>query len=241
VADLGTALGLGLYRYGFHAPEIDLVRRILRPGDVFVDGGANVGLFSLVAAACVGPTGRVVCFEPATATCARLRRNLELNRFPWVEVREEALGESIATGTLLSFEGDGAGLSSFAPAQVGGARAEQVRVATLDGLLGRDASVIRLVKLDLEGSELKALRGATALLATGPDLIVELEPEHLRRQGSSAEELVRLLETAGYRVYAMSPSGEWNQPVSSSDTITDGANVLARRDESLVPVVKSGA
>ena len=69
IADLRTALGLGLYRYGgVTAPELALLRDRLGPGDTFVDGGANVGLFTLVAAARVGPAGRVISFEPAEHT-----------------------------------------------------------------------------------------------------------------------------------------------------------------------------
>ena len=91
--DLTTPLGLRLYRYPYTEPEIELVRAILRPGDVFVDGGANIGLFSLVAASRVGPAGRVLAFEPASSTRAQLSRNVTLNRFDWIDVRPEALGE----------------------------------------------------------------------------------------------------------------------------------------------------
>jgi FkbM family methyltransferase len=240
VADLRTALGLGLYRYGFHAPEIELVRLLLKPGDTFVDGGANVGLFSLVAAAAVGPTGHVVCFEPASATRASLCRNVEINRFSWVEVRAEALGEAEATGTLLTFDGDGAGLSSFAPANSAGARDEEVRITTLDRFFSRHAATIRLVKLDLEGAEVRALRGASELLASGPDLIVELEPSHLRRQGDSAEELVRLLEAAGYQIYEIGLSGI-ERVVSSSDPTVSATNVFATRDPGVATSMRTAS
>jgi FkbM family methyltransferase len=229
VADLRTALGLALYRYGFQAPEIELTRSLLRPGDTFVDGGANVGLFTLVAAQCVGANGRVVCFEPASATRSALRRNVDLNAYPWVEVRAEALAESEGYQTLLTFNGDEAGLSSFSPAAAAGAISEDVRLATLDGALGTDLDGVRLVKLDLEGAEVKALRGAPRLLAHGPDLIVEVEPEHLARQDSSVEELVLLLETAGYRLYEIRPSNAGFQLVECVGQGRAVVNVFATR------------
>jgi FkbM family methyltransferase len=230
IADLRTALGLGLYRYGFDAPEINLLRRLLRPGDTFVDGGANVGLFALAAAACVGPTGRVVCFEPATATRAVLRRNVDLNGFRWVEIRDEALGDRTSIGRMLTFEGDGAGLSSFAPATLSGARSEDVPIETLDALFSPNASRLKLVKLDLEGSEVKALRGATEVLSLGPDLILEVEPDHLERQGCSAAELLHLLKSAGYQLRRILPAPGSYRLTDYDAGAREGGNVFATRN-----------
>jgi FkbM family methyltransferase len=159
-------MGLALYRYGHVVgdADIELVRRLLRPGDVFVDGGANIGLFSLVAARSVGPSGKVVAFEPAPATRAALRGNLELNALPWVEVRPDALGARPGTLELVTFTGDRSGLSSFNPADAAGGRKEQVRVVMLDEALGEEVVKVRLLKLDLEGAEYGALQGASGLL-----------------------------------------------------------------------------
>jgi FkbM family methyltransferase len=203
-ADLGTAMGLALYRYGHVVSDsdIELVRRLLRAGDVFVDGGANIGLFSLVAARSVGPSGKVIAFEPAPATREALRGNLALNALPWVEVRADALGARPGTLELVTFTGDRSGLSSFQPADAGGGRREQVRVVTLDEALGEEAAKVRLLKLDLEGAEYGALQGASGLLGrVKPDLLIELEPEHLRRQGASAEAVVTLLREQGYAFF----------------------------------------
>src|SRR5579884_2708762 len=79
--DVRTRFGYGLYRYGHTDPDADLVRRLLQPGDLFVDGGAHIGFFTLAAAARVGPSGRVIAFEPAPATRAALVRNLQLSGF----------------------------------------------------------------------------------------------------------------------------------------------------------------
>jgi FkbM family methyltransferase len=229
VADLRTALGLALYRYGFRAPEIELMRELLQPGDTFVDGGANVGLFALVAARCVGASGRVVCFEPASATRSVLSRNVALNDYRWIEVRRDALGESEGHGEFRSFEGDRAGLSSFAPAIIDTSTSEDVTIATLDSALGQHLDAVRLVKLDLEGSEVKALRGATRLMAQGPDLIIEVEPAHLERQNTSVAELVGLLERAGYRLYEIAASAEGFELADCAARSAAGVNIFATR------------
>ena len=84
-ADLGTPMGLMLYRYGNRDIDIELAKLLLSPGDVFVDGGANVGLFTLAAAAKVGATGKVIAIEPAREVRLQLTRNVALNRLLQVQ------------------------------------------------------------------------------------------------------------------------------------------------------------
>jgi FkbM family methyltransferase len=196
-ADLRTPSGLRLYRYGFNDPLADLLRARLRPGDTFVDGGANIGLFTLVGAAIVGPTGRVLACEPAPETMRRLRSNVTLNRFDWVTLKPVALGAERGRAAFWSF-GAGAGLSALAPAETAGAVAHDVEIATLDDL-GAELTSVRLVKLDIEGAEVSALRGARAFIERfRPEFVVEVEPAHLERNGSSVAELRTLFDDAGY-------------------------------------------
>jgi FkbM family methyltransferase len=204
VADLTTAGGLGLYRYGRFDLDVEIVRRLLQPGDIFVDGGANVGLFTLAAATRVGPGGCVIAFEPAPWARKALLRNIALNRFHWVRVEGTALGESRTKAPFLALPGAGAGLSSLTPnATDGGGEWLTVDVAPLDEavpleLWGR----LSLMKLDLEGAEHQALLGAQKLLREAqPDLLLEVSDENLRRAGSSETMLLRLLRTAGYSAY----------------------------------------
>lgn len=200
-ADLRTGQGLRLYRYGLRDPEMQLLSAILGPGDVFVDAGAHIGTYSLVAAAAVGREGRVIACEPEPAIADLLFRNVRLNGFDWVEPHVIALAETTGQRTFLSF-GPGSGTSSFAPHCAVGAVAQQVALTTLDNLLQPYIGRIKLIKLDIEGAEVHALRGARTLLTEGkPDLIVEVEPAHLKRQGSSLAELHSILEAAGYRAY----------------------------------------
>jgi FkbM family methyltransferase len=206
-ADLTTPLGLDLYRYGFCPVEARLLQKLLHPGDVFVDGGANIGLLSLVAAGAVGPTGRVLACEPSPGTMALLRANREANEFATLDLHEVALSDYSGYARLMVFEA-GSGLSSFAPEHDGGREVEVV-VATLDTLtqdLGRKVAV---VKLDIEGAEAQALRGAHALVERDePVFLVELEPGHLARQGASVAEVRDALEPRGYKAYALTQAAQ---------------------------------
>ena len=229
VADLRTALGLRLFRYGLRDPDIALVRTLLSPGDIFVDGGANVGLFTLAAAARVGPMGRVLAFEPAPETAGMLRRNIALNSFHWVRVLEAALGETAGARSFTAFSGDAAGFSSFVPEDGGGGTTCEVRVLRLDDVIGRgELRALRLIKLDLEGAEVAALAGAARVLReSDTDLLIEVEPAHLARQGASDHQLLELLTSQGYRLFRATASGD--RPCLCEVAEPAGCNVFATR------------
>ena len=207
VADLRTPLGLGLYRYGFCDPLAAFICATLRPGDSFLDGGANIGVFTIVAASTVGPRGKVLGCEPSPETMKLLRRNVALNNYDWVELHQVALAERSGQMSFESFEA-GSGFSSFAPANEASATQHQVRAVTLDELTD-DLRALKLVKLDIEGAEVRALRGAQNLLrAQRPVFIIEVEPGHLERQGTSVGQLARLLEEARYQTFHLAGRGD---------------------------------
>jgi FkbM family methyltransferase len=204
--DLQSRFGFMTYTYGVDDPDLALVGSLLAPGDIFIDGGAHVGMFTLVAAARVGPTGRVLAFEPAPAARGQLLQNLELSRFPWVEVSACALAACAGARDFIAFSNDAEGSSSFAPPpELAGGSVEPVETTTLDAAIAsHERARVRLVKLDLEGAEYAALQGAQRLLQeVQPDFLVELEPEHLARQGTSAADVIGLFEKHGYRCFTV--------------------------------------
>jgi len=207
IADLTTPFGLSIYRYGFPEPEARLIEAILAPGDVFIDGGANIGIFTLIGAASVTRTGRVVACEPVPETMAILQRNLDLNAFGWVDTRLAALSSAPGTGSLYAF-GPGSPLSSFAPEDQEHGAAISVELVTLDALAEPALGRVGLVKLDVEGAEVSALRGATRLLEERADFLIEVEPEHLERQGTSVAEMKAIFDAAGYAWYEIGRAGE---------------------------------
>lgn len=202
-ADLRTPLGLGLYRYGQWDPDIALVGRLLGRGDSFVDGGAHVGLFTLVAAARVGSEGRVLSFEPTSATRERLSRNVELNAFRHVEIVPAALSSAVGSAAFRVFDVFGSGLNHLGPVDAEGGRLETVAVTTLDTALAeRGYERVSLIKLDLEGAEHAALLGAQRTLSDlRPDLLLEIEPTHLARLDASPEAVEALLRPHGYSFF----------------------------------------
>ena len=231
-ADLTTPLGLLLYRYGIKDADIQIVGRLLAPGDVFVDGGSHVGLFTLVAARCVGAAGRVIAFEPAGEVRERLIRNVNLNGFKQVTVKPLALSSEPGQASFRVFDAVGSGLNHLGPASDEGGRVETVEVTTLDASIElADRSRVKVVKLDLEGAEYSALLGAEATLAEAhPDLLLEVESSYLARMGSSVEAVEALLRKHGYNFYRTGIDRDgtaWVSPIERLSQAAPRPNVLA--------------
>ena len=191
--------------------ETAVISRLLRPGDIAVDVGANIGYFTLLAAAKVGETGRVHAFEPVPANFAALEHNVRLNGFQNVILHDSALGASNGTILLGSTEADGGHLTSGSYTQDGPCHQVAVPVRRLDDCLpaAPPPRHLRLVKIDVEGGEAQVLHGfRRTLAATPPDAIVmEVNIPLLERAGSTPDALLAPLRDAGYSVLAPSLLG----------------------------------
>jgi len=166
-------------------------RRYLRMGDGVLDGGSNIGTFSLLATSVVGDTGRIDAFEPAPLFAARARENFALNKLSNVEVHELVIAE---TSRTTEFRVDlGVGNRELAADEDGDTISAQC--VTLDEWPS-DAPAYALAKLDLEGNELGALLGARERLSRKdpPVWIIEATGSQLARYGHSREEVFDLLE-----------------------------------------------
>ncbi|MEY2472570.1 MAG: hypothetical protein QOK28_1899 [Actinomycetota bacterium] len=188
--------------------EMSFVLRFLRRGDTFVDVGANVGTYTLLAASVEGT--RVIAYEPTTSAFSRLRENITVNNLgPRVTARQAAVGAtsgeaSVTTdlGTMNRITEDGSG--------------ERVPLVALD----TDASVgrVTLLKIDVEGAEVEVLRGAEQLIERdSPALIIE---------ANSPGALSDWLTTRGYSFCRYDPVT--NELTASA--IGQGANVISIRD-----------
>jgi FkbM family methyltransferase len=193
--DLGTypdcCIAFGLY-------ELDTARtikRLLRPGDTFIDGGANIGYFTLLASRAVGPTGHVHAFEPQPDNRRRLAEHVAMNGAVNVTIHPVALSDRPGAVELHTFENPAAnhGQSTFFAGDGAATRKVSVETVRLDDVLP-DARP-RLIKLDIEGAEPLAIAGMTETLRRHrPAVIVELNATTLARAGfATREPLDRLL------------------------------------------------
>ena len=204
--DLAQFVDRTIYCTGEWEPrETALIAEILRPGDVFVDVGANIGYFTLLASSLVGPAGRVIAVEANPRTFKLLEANVRLNGCANVDLRHVAAGEASGFATLFEREAGNAGGDQVDFAGQGEPGA--IPVERLDALVSEQP--VRLIKLDIEGAEAKALRGATGLLERGdaPDLVFEFTPKFLAGMGDDPRELIGSLERLGYRLATIGDAG----------------------------------
>ena len=179
--------------------ETELVLAALAPGDVFIDAGANIGYFSILAAARVGEAGAVYAFEPDPANAALLRKSARLNGMASViTVVEAALAQEEGTAALYLSDDNLGDHQLFSS----GEERASVDVAKRNGAayLRERVTDIAMVKVDTQGFEFEVLAGLLPLLLElprVPRLLVELTPYSLAQAGASGRALVELLATLG--------------------------------------------
>jgi FkbM family methyltransferase len=210
------------YRHvSWNPEEYAAFRAIVRPGMTVLDVGANVGAYTLVFAAWVGATGRVVAFEPAPDTCAGLRTHVTLNGFDdRVTVVQAAMAGS--TGTAPFGVHPSGGASSLALGSVADAARVTVATHTIDDVCKAHALLPAVIKIDVEGAELDVLRGARQTLALpGLHAFVEFHPAVWRDTGISRADIEEELAGQGFSVEPLDPSYDpWT---------TEGVSVRLRR------------
>jgi len=170
----------------------------VRPGDTVVDVGASVGLYTLGFARRVGPTGRMVAFEPDPASADILAAHVALNRFEdRVTVRREAVTDQDGA---VAFEA-GREVESHVVAGDLAAGAFSVPSVKLDSVF--EGTQVAIVKVDVEGAEKAVLDGAQRILrrAEPPRLLaVELHPQSWAPSGTTLDTLIGMVQEAGYEV-----------------------------------------
>ena len=196
-----TVISTGTYE----PATLDVIRG-LAPGEVFVDLGANVGLFSVLAAQAVGDTGTVHAFEPTPATAALLRHNAEDNGVAGrIRIVERAVSERPGTAHFAVFAGSAQG-NQIAPAGGVGAagvvtQTIEVPVTSLDAYFAAEGwPRVDLIKMDIEGAELPALRGMRGVVERSPGvrLIFEYHLEQLRRADIPGATLLDAVRALGF-------------------------------------------
>jgi FkbM family methyltransferase len=181
--------------------ETAFVRRHLRSDSIFLDVGANIGWFTIVASTIVGERGRIHAFEPLPDTAAHLKQTIEANELEaLVTVHELALSATDGEGFINWSKGTDNPGGSFATTQLmNGFESVRIAFRTLDSLaLGR----VDFVKLDVEGSEMNVMRGGEkTILGSRPVMLAEVNPTSLRNiSGVSPDELIDYVRGHGYRV-----------------------------------------
>lgn len=193
---------------GFEQEEIDFMLSKLNLGDVFIDIGSNIGLFSILASKKVGEKGKVICFEPAPITYNRLVENIELNDFKNIEARNIGLSDSEGALTFYYSDSGFDAWNSFAP-DSRLKKSTVIPTSTLDIQLEHvDKKAIKLVKIDVEGWEKFVIQGGKQFFENyAPIVMVEFTEENTFNAGYPIHDIFKALENFGYEWYRIENGG----------------------------------
>lgn len=178
----------------WEAYETQLIIERLRKDSVFVDVGANIGYYTLIAASLIGEQGRVFSFEPDPENFYLLQRNLQHNHFTAVDAVDAALADEDTLGKLYLNQ------DNFGDHQIyddgSGRQSRSIRLLHGERYLAARVASINVLKVDTQGAEYHVIRGLLPLLKKSRDqlsMIVEFWPYGLRKAGASGQALVDLL------------------------------------------------
>ena len=191
-----------LYFYGTHDERYIITKllRIIEPGDICWDIGANIGFYTCLLASQVGDTGAVVAFEPAARTCGYLHENVSLNRFTNVTVVNKGVGDKVEQRHLYYSE---AGLAEGTASLKYTDRrttSERVTLDTIDNIF-RELSAPDFVKIDVEGYQLEVLKGGEYYLKTHAPLLMAELKDVGETNRSAFEEIEGYISDLGYQLY----------------------------------------
>ena len=205
LADVSTRIMMQ-QRAGCEPEMVCLMARILQEGDVVVDGGANIGFFTIMMAKLVGPTGRVLAFEPGENNLAKLRENIAMNNLDNVEVFDVALWHR-NNHALEFFLSEDSGANSIWRSEMSVSKTVVTAVKLSDYWRDRQRR-IKLIKLDIEGSEQHALEGAYIHLGMKvPYIVCELNSLALQRLGHTQGTLRKFMLQFGYDMFLLHDNG----------------------------------
>lgn len=228
-------IGVHLLTLGQWEPQYTaLFRRLVRPGDTVFDLGANHGVYTLHAAALAGPTGRVHAFEPNPRLAHLADMSCRLNGYGGMVTLHHLCASDANGSAWLVFDDAFSGGGTQNRTGEAGETALACRTAILDELFPDPQMRVDVVKLDVEGSEGRVLRGMQRLLARSPDvrILMEFAPAMMAGSGVPASEVAAMLQGLGLSAWTIGGAGEL-QPARWADlaALQDGLqNILVARE-----------
>lgn len=217
--------GVGKLIFAFgesYEPELIYLEKLLDRGKVFIDVGANLGIYSLVASKILGDSGQVIALEPSTQSFPVLQENIKRNKF--ANVSAFPLAASQKRGTARLYRGPNPGFNSLGKDPSWKEETEDVLTDSLDAFLSQAGiNRVDLIKIDVQGAEELVLQGAINILKSAhPPVIFEIFPEGTAPLGLSPYGAWNLLSSLGYKFFVIRTGTAY--PTNAPPA---GGNVLA--------------
>ncbi|MFO1303595.1 MAG: FkbM family methyltransferase [Burkholderiales bacterium] len=236
--DIGTHLLFGGH---WEANYVAAFERLLRPGNVVVDIGANHGVYALIAAARVAPNGHVYAFEASEHFCELIRASISVNgldRSITLEnrgVADRAFETTLVADVQMSGGGHlvSEGVADAPPRSSLGTRSQVIQCVALDDYFGDPAQKIDAIKMDIEGAEGLALKGMARLIDRSPTvkIMMEFVPQLMARYPCDAAFVIDFLKTRNFMCWTINPDASlaparWESLLEDPSAIR---NVIAAR------------
>ncbi|MFI6084606.1 FkbM family methyltransferase [Streptomyces sp. NPDC051217] len=197
-----------LYMFGVWEPHMTrwLQGRLL-PGDIFIDVGANIGYYSVLASQLVGDGGRAVAIEASPAFHQKLQQQVRLNDCSNVRAVNGAVSDERKMLTFVLASSANMGANSIVPYDGPAESSFEIEALPLPEILtAAEIASARVIKIDVEGAEGPVVRGLAPLLdKLRPDaeITVEVTPDRMAQLGDSVEELLATMREHGFHVYRL--------------------------------------
>jgi FkbM family methyltransferase len=204
-----------VFHFGIWEPEIShLMSRLLKPGDVFVDIGANVGYDSLLGSSLLGPQGQVIAIEASPTTFAKLKENIALNKSTSIRAVNVAVSDHAGTLDLFDISERNSGAATTVAGR-GSKLVASVEALPLSQILTpTEISSVRLIKIDVEGAEPIILNNILDHIGDFPASMVMIVESSLDDFGASSQVFSRMSQ-AGYYAYAIENDYERHRYLSN--------------------------
>jgi FkbM family methyltransferase len=203
--DLRDKIPATIFHFGLWEPEIShLIARLLSKGDIFVDVGANIGYYSLMASRLVGGGGAVVAVEASPRIFSRLQANIRANRAANIRAVNVAAADEVGQVTIYSGPRQNSGASSTLKEWRNGEAEAIVAALPLDKILtSGERSKVRLIKIDVEGAETPILSQLLSSIDAYPKdmgIVVEFSPDS---EGAAWRAIFSGFLAKGFRAYGI--------------------------------------
>jgi FkbM family methyltransferase len=187
---------------GIYGPtETDLIRKLVKSGDIVVDVGANIGYFTLIFAQLVGEHGKVLAFEPDNKLFRILEANIQNNGYKNVTLFRKGLSDQNTSAILYLDKYNN--LDNRIYASSSAAEEVEIQLVKLDDFISEYTSHVDLIKIDIQGAEGLAFRGMQNVIRTNPKIkiVTEFWPWSLKQAGTEPDEFIRFLSNEGFSFY----------------------------------------
>ncbi|MFH1656592.1 MAG: FkbM family methyltransferase [Candidatus Nealsonbacteria bacterium] len=192
----------------------NLFKKIVKKGNVVVDLGANIGYFTLLAAKLVGPSGKVYAFEPEPKNFNYLKDNIKINNYNHVFLNQKAVSDKQGITKLFICSYDtghhtinqNKGIEVYSSGREIQEKSIEIETIILDDFLRDKTNKVDILKIDVEGAELLAVKGMKGILEKNRNIKILLEffPLLIKEMGSSPKELMRILvREHGFNVFVV--------------------------------------